>query len=243
MTERVRALGLSPADVTVTIIPFNEHAKPADPVEVGQTDASTAAVTFSLGASGDETITNFLTTLRAGGGTSFEEALQASIERLQVLDQGGEQNLIYFLSDGNGTGSFADELETLTSVHQARITAIGIGEDANLGLLHTIDNTGGAERVTSSDQLNASLVPPPLQSGDIVEVDVFVNGIELPGIGREDLIRVPDGYALNLGVEELSRQIGSSNTVSASIVFASGETLTTELPIAGVLPLSTDLVL
>ncbi|GEO17550.1 Ig-like domain-containing protein [Microvirga aerophila] len=243
LTERVRALGLSPADVTVTIIPFNENANPADPVEAGQTDANTAAVTFSLGANGDQTITNFLSTLRAGGGTSFEDALQASIERLQVLDQGGEQNLIYFLSDGNGTGSLADELETLTSVHQARITAIGIGEDANLALLHTIDNTGGAERVTSSDQLDASLVPPPIQSGDVVDVDVFVNGIELPGIGREDLISVPNGYALNLDVGGLSRQIGSSNTVSASIVFASGEILTTELPIAGVFPLSTDLVL
>jgi VCBS repeat-containing protein len=243
LTERVRSLGFASDDVTVTIIPFNGSANPADDAGAGQNGSNTASVTFNLGASGDETIANFLRGLNAGGDTNFEDALRAAIEKLQALDQGGEENLVYFLSDGNGTGSFEDELATLESDHQATISAVGIGQNADLPLLDLIDNTNGAERVTSTDQLDDSLLGSPVPGADIIDVDVFVNGREVPGVGREDLVSTTGGFALDLTLTGLDRQVGDTNTVSASILFASGEILTAELQIAGARPQSADLIL
>ena len=62
-----------------------------------------------------------------GGQTNFADALRAANDRLGILDQGGESNFLYFLSDGAGQGSIEDELATLNAVYGARITALGVG--------------------------------------------------------------------------------------------------------------------
>lgn len=243
LTERIRGLGFSPVDVSVTLIPFNDKADPAEETTAEQNAGNTAAITFSLGAAGDQTIANFLKSLDAGGGTNFEDALRASINRLEQLDQGDERNVIYFLSDGNGGGSIGNELAILNDDYGAEITAVGIGQDADLSILNLIDNTGGAERVTSTDQLDASLVGVPLPSGSVADLDVFVNGRELTSIGPEDLIATSRGWALDASISGLLRRVGATNTVSAVVTFASGEVLTTNMTIAGALPLSADLML
>jgi hypothetical protein len=242
LTERIRDLGFSPGDVTVTIIPFNGSANPADQTETSQDGINTASKTFNLDGSGDQAISSFLQSLNAGGGTNFEDALRGTIERLQILDQGGEENLVYFLSDGRGTGSFGDELAILEADHQAKITAIGIGNNADLPLLEQIDNTGRAERVTSAEQLDASLLGFPVPKGTVTGVEVLVNGRRVPGIDLDDLVVKPGGYELDLSIAGLSRRIGDTNEVSASIEFASGEILTTELVITGALPHSADFI-
>jgi VCBS repeat-containing protein len=243
LTERIRSLGFSTADVTVTVIPFNGNANPADDVNALQNEINTGSVTFGLGSSGDETVANFLRSLNAGGETNFESALQAVIGRLQTLDQGGEENVVYFLSDGNGIGSFQDELATLNSTYHAKITAIGIGEDANLSLLNEIDNTGGAEVARSTDELETSLLGFPVPTGDVIDVDVFVNGEEILGIGREDLVPTLAGFKLDVPLAGLTNRVGDMNTLLASVTFTGGLTLTAELGIAGALPLSADLIL
>jgi VCBS repeat-containing protein len=243
LTERIRSLGFSSTDVTVTVVPFNGSANPADNASASQDESDTASVTFNLGGSGDETVANFLRSLHSGGGTNFEGALQAVIEKLQAVDQGGEENVVYFLSDGNGTGSFQDELATLNSVHHAKITAIGIGEDANLSLLEQIDNTGGAEMVASTNELETSLVGFPLPTGDVIDVDVFINGEEILEIGYEDLVRTSAGLTLQVPLAGLDNRVGDRNTVLASVTFTGGLTLTTELGIAGALPVSADFML
>jgi hypothetical protein len=184
-----------------------------------------------------------LQSLKAGGSTNFKDALGATKEKLQILDQGGEENLVYFLSDGRGTGSFGDELATLEADHQAKITAIGIGDNADLPLLDLIDNTGRAERVTSAEQLDASLLGFPRPDGQVVAVDVFVNGRRIPGVEPDDLVKTSGGWALDLSIADLARRVGDRNDVSASITFASGETLATDLVITGSLPRSTDFIL
>ena len=98
---------------------------------------------------------------------------------------------MYFLSDGRGTGSFGDELTMLEADHQGKITAVGIGDDADLPLLELIDNTGSADRVTSAEQLDASLLGFPRPRGQVLAVDVFVNGRRIPGVERDDLITTP----------------------------------------------------
>lgn len=241
LTEKVRGLGFSPADVTVTIIPFNESADPTN-ARNPELDGLNAA-TFSLGQAGDGGIETYLRSLDAGGETNFANALRAANNRLQSLDQGNETNVLYFLSDGRGQGAVDAEIATLNNRHHAKIAALGIGEDASLTQLDRIDNTDGAVLLTAPNEIDASILGSPRQSGEVADVDVFVNGREIVGIGREDLIVSGGRLILRTPVDDLRRLAGDENEVSAIVTFETGEVLTAELTIAGALPRSTDLVL
>jgi hypothetical protein len=201
------------------------------------------AATFSLGQTGDAAISDYLRGLDAGGQTNFADALRAANNRLQGLDQGNEGNFLYFLSDGNGQGSIDAELAILNDRYGAKITALGVGEGANLSQLNEIDNTGGASLLRSPDQIDVSVLGLPLPSGTIADLDIFVNGTEIIGIGPEDLVSTANGFALDASIGGLRRLAGDENSVSAIVTFASGEVLATELTIAGALPRSTDHIL
>lgn len=240
LTERIRSLGFSPADVTVTVIPFNGSANPTDAPNSATIGVN--AATFSLGRAGEQTIANYLRGLDASGQTNFADALRAANETLLGLNQGNERNFLYFLSDGKGQGSIGDELATLNDIHGAKITAVGVGAGASLSRLDVIDNTGGASRLTSPDQLDATVLGSPLPSGTVADLDVFVNGQAFAELGHEDLVLTSQGLALDARISGLGRQTGDANVVSATITFASGEVLTTEMTIAGALPRSADFV-
>ena len=241
LTERIRALGFSPADVSVTVIPFDGSADPT--TGSGSNGGPLSAATFTLGGAGDEAIANYLRDLDVGRQTNFADALRAANNRLQDLDQGNERNILYFLSDGVGQGSLEAELARLNGEFGATIAAIGIGENASLSRLNVIDNTGGASRLTSPDQIETSVLGSPVQSGVISDFDVFVNGREIIEIGLDDLISTPQGLVLDTTVGGLERLVGGRSTVSAIVTFASGEVLRTELTISGALPRSTDSIL
>lgn len=241
LTERIRELGFSPYDVSVTVIPFNGGADPTSgwsPHEL-----SVTAATFNLGGAGDGTIANYLKGLDAGGETNFAEALRAANARLAGLDQGDERNILYFLSDGSGQGATAGELARLNDEFGAEIAAIGVGAGSNLSRLNVIDNTGGASRLISPEQIETLVLGTPVQSGHVADIDVFVNGNEILDVGREDLVTAPQGWSLDLSIGGLNRITGDQNNISAVVTFTSGEVLRTELAIAGALPRTTDLVL
>jgi len=241
LTERVRELGFSPADVSVAVIPFNGSADPAEGNNLSGNPLT--AATFTLGKPGEGAIANYLKGLNANGLTNFADALRVANERLQSLDQGNEENFLYFLSDGVGQGSIEGELTRLNDVFRAKITAVGVGGDASLAQLNAIDNTGGASLLTSPDQIDISVLGSPVASGTIVDLDIVVNGKDVAEIGPEDLVSTPAGLALSASVGGLERFAGGRNTLSASVAFAGGEVLATELIIAGALPRSTDFVL
>nr|WP_246216104.1 Ig-like domain-containing protein [Microvirga makkahensis] len=241
LTEQVRSLGFSSADVTVTVIPFNGSADPADSTEPHQ--SSVNAATFNLGQAGDGAIATYLRGLDAGGETNFASALRAANDRLQGLDQGGEANFLYFLSDGRGQGLIDVEVAILNDRYGAKITALGVGEGSDLSQLDEIDNTGGASLLTSPGQIDVSVLGSPLPSGTITDIDVIVNGRDNGEIGPEDLVLTSRGLVLNAPVDGLRRFAGDQNAVSATVTFASGEVLATEQIIAGALPRSTDAIL
>jgi VCBS repeat-containing protein len=237
LTERIRGLGFSPADVTVTLIPFNQTADPATGV-----GSSGGAVVFGLGSTGDETIANALRSLENGGLTDFEQALQAAIGRLDGLDpQRSERNVVYFLSDGAGSGSFADEVNALRTDFGAEIAAAGIGGAAVTDMLAQIDSSGGVTILTTGDGLETSPVGLPNAPGEIVEVDMFVDGVEVQGVGTEDLVAVGSDFRLRFDIDDLSRFAGDRNRVTAEVTFDTGLILTASLDVRGALPRSTDL--
>jgi hypothetical protein len=169
--------------------------------------------------------------------------LRAANDRLQNLDQGREENFLYFLSDGRAQGPIDAEITILNDRYGARITALGVGENADLSQLDEIDNTGGASLLTSPEQIDASVLGLPVQSGAVTDVDVFVNGRNIVEIGPEDFILTPQGLVINASVDGLRRLVGDQNAVSVKVTFASDEVLATELTITGALPRSTDGIL
>jgi VCBS repeat-containing protein len=243
LTDRIRGLGFAEEDVTITVIPFNGAANPAEAEGSAQNPVNTAAATFGLGSAGDEAVADFLKGLSTGGDTSFEEALRATLEKLQGLDQGGERNIVYFLSDGNGAGDTADEKAALEAVHHAQISAMGMGSNSSLSGLDLIDNTGTAQRLNAIDQLDVSLLGLPIPGGDVLDIDLFVNGTQLRDVGVEDLTGYPGNLSLGLTLSELNRFAGDHNSVTASVTLSGGQVFTAQLDIAGMLPRSTDLFL
>ncbi|MGO4385927.1 Ig-like domain-containing protein [Microvirga sp. 2YAF29] len=241
LTERIRELGFSPHDVSVTVIPFNGGADPTS--DWSPHELAVTAATFNLGGVGDGTIADYLKGLDAGGETNFAEALRAANARLAGLDQGNERNILYFLSDGAGRGSTEGELARLNNDFGAEIVAIGMGAGSNLSQLNAIDNTGGASRLTFPEQIETWVLGTPVKSGEVADIDIFVNGYEIAGIGRDNLVATAKGWSLDLTTGGLNRIVGDQNNVSALVTFTSGEVLRTELTIAGALPRSTDLVL
>jgi VCBS repeat-containing protein len=241
LTERIRGLGFSYADVTVTVIPFNGSADPTDATD--RADEGVTGATFSLGGRGDAAIANYLRALDSRGQTNFADALRAANGRLEALDQGDELNFLYFISDGNGEGSIDAELAMLNDRYETKITAAGVGDSASLTRLNAIDNTDGASLLTAPDQLDTVVVGSPLLPGTLADLDVFLNGQEIPEVGLEDLVSSPEGWTLNASIGGLGRLAGDTNRLSATITFASGEVLTTELTITGALPRSADFIL
>jgi len=239
LTNRVRALGFSPADVSVTLVPFNGAA---DPAEGGGAGAQTR--TFDLGASGDSTIADALAELAGSGTTNFETALQAAIRRLETLDPGhSEDNIVYFLSDGAGTGAINDEISTLTGAFHASIAAVGVGGDAELSILNRIDNTGGAIRIDTPSLPNLELAPigRPFAQGDVIDLEVFVNGLKLADIGPEDLFENGSTLHLDFSAQDLKRFAGDHNSIVATVTLTGDVRLTASLDVQGALPRSTDL--
>lgn len=239
LNKAISDMSYSPDDVTVTVVPFNSSAGPADWVSSGPTP-NLQTTTFDVGS---PSIDAFLRTLDNGGGTNYEEALQAVIARLKILDPAkSENNQIYFLSDGepNPVNSFGDEVNTLQMDYNAQISAIGVGSTVPLKYLDMIDNTNGAERVVTTDQLATALLKPPVAPAQILDVDIFVNGVELTNITADSLIRTPFGLTLDLDVTGLRPILGNSNEVVAVVEFADHTMLSVQLQINGVLPVSTN---
>ncbi|MEM8831366.1 MAG: RHS repeat-associated core domain-containing protein [Cyanobacteria bacterium P01_G01_bin.19] len=93
----------------------------------------------------------------ASTGTNFNDALAASEQSFIDLEtEPGDGNLI-FLSDGNGSGSFEDEVQRLNELG-VNISAFGVGENAALNDLQIIDPGREPEDqiFTSTDQLLAN---------------------------------------------------------------------------------------
>ena len=107
-----------------------------------------------------------LATLRAGGGTDFEQALQTAIRTLDAVGTLPGLGNVIFLSDGFGGGSFADEVKTITSPpRNQNLRAFGVGTGSSLTQLRQIDPK--AIQFTTTDQLLSGLAGVVNNGGQI----------------------------------------------------------------------------
>ena len=176
LSAEIAAMNIDPSMVDIGLVAFSGSG-------VGTSGSITGDATI-LGTfnPGDAGLDAALAGLTDGGSTNFESALfDANSWMGSVGATTNDNNVVFFLSDGlNNTGnSFSDEVASLDADYGAQMIAVGVGNNADLGQLNQIDNTGGAEIVTTTDALTASLIDGLTQTIDITDtatVTVTVQG-------------------------------------------------------------------
>ena len=190
-------------------------------------------------------ILNTLMSLRSGGYTHFDDALDKTILFFEEAPK-DRSNLLIFLSDGipnvPGDGDNEDpnsiiwnnnpaalmydsEIAALDAMNVKRIAiGVGSGSDVREGYgLDKIDNTPdpvtgkGPVLVASTDALNGVLLSNPVL-GNVTAFSISVNGVQQGGIDPSHVAIGPTGFTFgSFVVTGLDPLQGSVNEVSASI--------------------------
>ncbi|WP_193222004.1 Hint domain-containing protein [Amylibacter sp. SFDW26] len=213
--------GYDPSTVEITLIEYNNDGATLGTFTLDQQSQFNTAVNG----------------LNDGGATNFESGLDEVIDTWTAAGDvdTNDTNAVIFLSDGarNRGDNGSDELTLLETNFGASVTAIGVGSNSSLGGLNTIDNTGGAERVTDVAQLvDVITAPPPLP--ELQEVEVFVDGVSYgvftPGdgvlvttplgftINNEEIAGFPVNFGEDLEVEVVSRFDEGSSVLTSGVV-------------------------
>ena len=166
---------------------------------------SNASVSYSGPASGN--VSGALRAFRSGGGTNFEAALQATIAALNRAGPG--ENRVFFISDGAGSGSFADEVQTLINPNglDAEIRALGLGTGANLNQLDLLDDgvaNNSAQRVLAPSTLRAGLVGSGVGRNEVARIEIRVDGRLVETILPSQLVDTPLGLRYESTITGLS---------------------------------------
>ena len=152
LSAEIASLGLNADKVDIGLVIFSGN-QGSD-----QSGASEIVGTFKAGSSELEDALNGLTD---GGFTNLEAPMQQTVNWFgSVNATTDDNNVVYFLSDGmqNRGGEWEDEVTELENSYDASIVAVGVGNGAVLSELNTVDNTGGAEIVTNTDDLTTALI-------------------------------------------------------------------------------------
>jgi len=204
------AKGIDPATVNVGITTFSG-------VAAGYTDVDAATVgTFSLDAAG---LVGALESIQSGGWTNYDAGLGEAQSWFADNASAGEENVMYFLSDGRpitGSGEqtiadYGDELAAIEANFGASIHAIGVGANSSMDALNEIDNTGGAVQVLDAATMEAEL----LASHDyVVAVDTATVTVTVEG--KTDYVAVAD--SMTVMASETSGDADLLDTGEASVL-------------------------
>ncbi len=189
LTNQLEALGI--ADVAnFAVIPFNSGS------------------TLFSDLTADEAIAR-ISTLNAGGGTSFGPALSDAQTFFSSANT-GQTNIAYFLSDGEGSGAS----DFLTNI--ANVQAFGIGFGANLSSLNIIDSDN-AISLTSSSQLVDVLTGSGASLDEIDVIAISVDGNVVDFITPDQLVDGPLGLQYTGSISGLDITPDATNEVTATV--------------------------
>ncbi|MEM9220259.1 MAG: Ig-like domain-containing protein [Cyanobacteria bacterium P01_F01_bin.150] len=198
---------------------------PASQVNIGLVSFATTGKTIGSYDPGTQALDNALGNLRAGGLTNFESPLQKT--QSWFASQGATQsdnNVVYFLSDGfkNRGGEWQDEISSMVSNYNASFVAIGVGQGASLSQLATIDNTNGAEIVTSSDALTSSLLSgvkiDDFKTSNTATVSVTVQGTNGTPTANDDVATTKVNQTIDIDVLRNDSGINIGDVISIANV-------------------------
>lgn len=211
---------------TIGLIPFNGSANillEATP----NTDTNT---------DGEPDVETSARTLRSSGGTNFQSALNTGIQFFTNVNDPGETNLVFFLSDGFGGGNTNTATNTLTDPAgiNAQIRAIGIGDGANFSRLDLVDDgveNQSAASVSNTDSLSSILrVGSGAQSANIQQIDILVNGELNQTLPPGQLVNTASGLGFSVPVTGLNP---GDNTVEVRVILDDGTVVATTQVIQG----------
>ena len=150
-----------------------------------------------------------------------------------------------FRSVGNNAPdalNYTSEIAILDGLGVQRV-AIGVGTGSQLASLNLIDNTGGAEIVTSTDQLTASLLGSAVSEvPDLTGFDLFVNGVNVNSDSNliisgdqptTDFVDINDLFSTSLGFDFGQVNLSGldstvDNTITAQVTFADGSVISVD---------------
>ncbi len=185
-------LGYRPEDVTITLVGYGSSAINYGTYTLDQQAAFNTAVNSISNTGSGTTATNF-----TAGLNMVNTAWNAA-----GIDPNGT-NTVVFLSDGEANSNnsgIAGARNTLVNNWGAKINAIGIGSQSNVGNvnnpndshLDTVDNTAGAEKITNLDGLMDLIsAPPPLT--DMTDIVVKIEYEDVNGVMQTVTKTYPKG--------------------------------------------------
>lgn len=243
LTQSILDAGFGNDEVDIGVVTFSSNANLLGAFEPSDGDGL------------NDGLVNALEGLSSGGRTNFAAGLQQAINFLNAQpDVNTANNLVYFLSDGfqNEGGDYTDEAAILQDPNgiDAQVTAIGVGTGSSLSQLQPIDNTSGAEQVTSTDELTASLLGNPITGAQLTEFNLWVDGVNVNDdanfaiagdqpvtnfINVDDLNSTPLGFELSpISLSGINPTV--NHTITAQAIFDDGSILAVDNVITGALP-------
>lgn len=190
----------SVATVTVQIVQFAGNQAPSGIFDL----YSTTLDDISTGTALASQIT---------GNTPYNLGLQAAVNFFN--GKAGQDNFLLFTSDGepNPAGAYLTRVAELDAIGVSR-TAVGFNA-ADLGVLNTIDNTGGAEIVPNAAALGDAFADSPLFPADLLSFELKVDDVLVADLG--DLSGGGNAYSLDDVLSGLSAAgtLGAKNHVTA----------------------------
>lgn len=208
-------------DANVAVIPFDDSAYTLINAPANQdTDGD-----------GVLDIVEALRSLRDGGNTDYEAALQETINFFSSAPEGN--NYVYFLSDGYHNGSpYVDEAGFLIDDAgiNATITAVGLGSGSSEGDLDFVDDTldnDSVQIVLDPASLDANLQASNVDTTEIDHLEVYVNGSLFTTILPSELVATPFGLSYSVDLTGLSATAADSVEVVVVSADAANTTVST----------------
>lgn len=126
-----------------------EAINPRDQIGVVGFDGESQVILELTPAGDSGTISSAIATLDAGGGTFLYPGLDDAHQRL--VSSNARKKHIIILSDGQTQGSGYEEMAQMLAADGITVSAVGIGEGADMQLLEGIANNGGGRAYFTND--------------------------------------------------------------------------------------------
>jgi len=259
LTEDLMASGIDEDNLSITVLPFNGRALPTEPVD----GVPLFSQTFTGAGLLDGGIDSALDGLAAGGETNYVSAIFAAGGVIQQQDPTfSENNIIYFLSDGNPFPENSQPPQLLESVSAqvkafAQIHGIAIGEVVDPSYVEAFDNSGGAMLIRDLDELGNDIDSLALLDDALREAPIGAEAIlnatlklfdadgaltdtlEFTGA---DFDETALGFTLDVTAAGLDLTKGDVNTAELIVAFdgdgdlVADDEVTVSVDIAGIMP-------
>ncbi len=174
-------------------------------------------------------VETYLRSLRVAGGTDFGNALSKTIDFFNQAPT-GRNNLVFFLSDGQGFGNTPAQTTTLTNPNgiNAKITSIGVGSGSSLTELDRLDDNqlnNSATQVLDPSSLTANLTggDTKINASDVQKVEILVNGTLAQTLSKDQLTSNSSGNGLSFNTE-LNGLVSGNNSIQVQVVFNDSDT-------------------